>query len=93
MVVVEYPKKRYSFVLIKIGLSLLLRKQDISTDEIASYKNQKQTFEKISLDTNNIKKIMTYSSLKLFPSDSNQKKSFEQFLIYTLNYGSLLKSS
>src|SRR6478672_6291788 len=47
---------------------------------------------KISLDANNIKKIISYSSLKLFPSDSNQIKSFEQFLLYALNYDPLLES-
>ena len=58
-------------------------------DEIAWYKNQKQTFEKISPDTkNSIKKIIVYSSLKLFPSDSNQKKSLNNFcsIFYPINH-------
>jgi len=86
-------KKEILFCINQNWPIIVIEKTGYLADEIASYKNQKQTFEKISLDTNNIKKIIAYSSLKLFPSDSNQKKSFEQFLIYTLNYGSLLKSS
>ena len=68
---------------------IVIEKTGYLADEIASYKNQKQTFEKISSDTNNIKKIISYSSLKLFPSDSNQKKSFKHYLLDALNYNSL----
>ena len=68
---------------------IVIEKTGYLADEIAFYKNQKQTFEKISSDTNNIKKIISYSSLKLFPSDSNQKKPFKYFLLNALNYDSL----
>ena len=86
-------KKEILFCINQNWPVIVIEKTGYLADEIASYKNQKQTFGKISLDANNIKKIISYSSLKLFPSDSNQIKSFEQFLIYTLNYGSLLKST
>lgn len=72
---------------------IVIEKTGYLADEITSYKNQKQTFDKISSNINNIKKIISYSSLKLFPSDSNQIKSFEQFLLYALNYDPLLKSA
>ena len=73
---------------------IVIEKTGYLADEITSYKNQKQTFDKISSSNiNNIKKIISYSSLKLFPSDSNQIKSFEQFLLYALNYDPLLKSA
>src|SRR6476659_3509742 len=89
----KISKKEILFCINQNWPIIVIEKTGYLADEIASYKNQKQIFEKISLDANNIKKIISYSYLKLFPSDSNQKKSFEQFLIYTLNYGSLLKSS
>ena len=73
---------------------IVVEKTGYLADEITSYKNQKQTFDKISSSNiNNIKKIISYSSLKLFPSDSNQIKSFEQFLLCALNYDPLLKSA
>ena len=73
---------------------IVIEKTGCLADEITSYKNQKQTFDKISSSNiNNIKKIISYSSLKLFPSDSNQIKSFEQFLLCALNYDPLLKSA
>jgi len=85
-------KKEILFCINQNWPVIVIEKTGYLADEIASYKNQKQTFEKISLDANNIKKIISYSSLKLFPSDSNQIKSFEQFLLYALNYDPLLES-
>lgn len=71
---------------------IVIEKTGYLADEITSYKNQKQTFDKISSNISNIKKIISYSSLKLYPSDLNQIKSFEQFLLCALNYDPLLKS-
>jgi len=74
---------------------IVIEKTGYLADEIALYKKQSQTLEKIPLDAK-IKKIISFPSLKLFPSDSNQnqkKSSFEQFLLYTLNYDPLLESA
>jgi TRPM family ion channel/conflict system pore-forming effector with SLATT domain/uncharacterized protein DUF4231 len=52
-----------------------------------------KTSQDVPSDTQ-LKKIISYHSLQLFPSDSNQRKSsFEQFLLYALNYDPLLESA
>jgi hypothetical protein len=82
-------KKEILFCINRNWPIIVIEKTGYLADEIASFKNQKQTFEKMTLDTN-IKNIISYSSLKLFPSDSNQNKLFEHFLHCALNYDPLL---
>ncbi len=86
----QISKKEVLFCINKSWPIIVIEKTGHLADEIASYKRQNLQY----MDTK-INKIVSYPSLKLFPSDSIQQKksSFEQFLLYALNYDPLLESA
>jgi len=113
----EISKKEMLFCIKQSWPIIVIKKTGFLADEIASYRDQKQTpqntsiarvqkfirvkppqnayskdYPNISSDTK-LKKIISYPSLILYPSDSNQKRSFEHFLLYALNYDPLLESA
>lgn len=87
----KISKNEMLFCIDKRWPVIVIEKTGYLADEIASFK--RQNLQNIS-DTK-IKKIISYPSLKLFPSDSDnlKKSSFEQFLLYTLSYDPLLESA
>ena len=87
----QISKKEMLFCINKSWPIIVIEKTGYLADEIASCKRQNLQ----NMSNTKIKKIVSYPSLKLFPFDSNQQKksSFEQFLLYTLNYDPLLESA
>ncbi len=89
----KISKKEVLFCINQNWPLIVIEKTGYLADEIVSCKNQKQNVGNMPPNTN-MKKIISYPSLKLYPSNSNQKKSsFEQFLLYALNYDPLLESA
>jgi hypothetical protein len=76
----EISKKEILFCINKSWPIIVIEKTGYLADEIASFKNQKQSFEKMSTPEDvDMEMIISYPALKLLSVYSNQKELFEQF--------------